>query len=242
MEPIISLRNISVKYQRIFALQNVNLDVYQGDYIGIFGPNGSGKTTLLKVILGLIEPVEGEVKLFGTYNLKKMRTSIGYVPQDIYVKKSFPATVLEVVEMGLYGKVGFLRPLSPEDKKKAEEALHIVHMGHYKNRPIGHLSGGQLQKVMVARALASNPKILLLDEPTSALDFVMVRDLMQLLTELNQKYNITIIAINHHLDLLLPYCSRLLLMSGRIIYDGPPDNREEINSKINLVFESKKPI
>ena len=235
MEPVVRFENVSVKYQNVIALRNVNASIYQGDYIGIFGPNGSGKTTFLKTIIGLIEPDIGRVIVLGSENIKKVRSSVGYVPQNISVKKTFPATVLEVVEMGLFGKIGFMKPLKPEDKKQAEEALHTVHLEAYRNRPIGHLSGGELQKVMVARALASKPKILLLDEPTSALDFMMVKDLMKLLVELNNKLNITIIAINHHLDLLQPYCNRLLLMDGTIIYDGKPDNNE-IDDIIKQIF------
>jgi zinc transport system ATP-binding protein len=235
MEPVVRFENVTVKYQNVIALQNVDVSIYQGDYIGIFGPNGSGKTTFLKTIIGLIEPDIGRVTVLGSENIKKVRTNVGYVPQNISVKKSFPATVLEVVEMGLFGKIGFMKPLRQEDKKQAEEALHTVHLEAYKNRPIGHLSGGELQKVMVARALASKPKILLLDEPTSALDFMMVKDLMNLLVELNNKLNITIIAINHHLDLLQPYCNRLLLMDGTIIYDGKPDNNE-IDDIIKQIF------
>ena len=235
MQPVISFEDVFIKYHNVFALQNVNVDIYQGDYIGIFGPNGSGKTTFLKTIIGLIEPNSGRVKVLGSENIRKVRSNVGYVPQNISVKRTFPATVLEVVEMGLFGKIGFMRPLRTDDKKQAEEAIHMVHLEAYKNRPIGHLSGGELQKVMVARALASKPKILLLDEPTSALDFMMVQDLMKLLIELNNKLNITIIAINHHLDLLQPYCTRLLLMDGTIIYDGKPDN-PEIDNIITQIF------
>jgi zinc transport system ATP-binding protein len=235
MEPIVTFENVFVKYQNVVALRNVNVKIYQGDYIGIFGPNGSGKSTFLKAILGLVKPDNGIIKILGSKNIKKMRSNVGYVPQDISVKKTFPATVLEVVEMGLFGKVGFMKPLKPEDKKQAEEALHMVHMEIYRNRPIGHLSGGELQKVMVARALVSKPNILLLDEPTSALDFMMVKDLMTLLVELNNKLNITIIAINHHLDLLQPFCSRLFLMDGTIIYDGKP-NESSIDKIIKQIF------
>ncbi len=235
MEPVISFENVFVKYQNIIALRNININIYQGDYIGIFGPNGSGKTTFLKTIIGLVKPDNGKITVLGSEDIKKVRTNVGYVPQNISVKKTFPATVLEVVEMGLFGKIGFMKPLKPEDKKQAEEALHMVHLETYKNRPIGHLSGGELQKVMVARAIASKPNILLLDEPTSALDFMMVKDLMKLLVELNNKLNITIIAINHHLDLLQPYCTRLLLMDGTIIYDGKPDNNE-IDDIIKQIF------
>jgi zinc transport system ATP-binding protein len=235
MEPVISFENVTVRYQNIIALSQVSVNIYQGDYIGIFGPNGSGKTTFLKTIIGLIEPNNGTIKVLGSDDIKKIRSNVGYVPQNISVKKTFPATVLEVVEMGLFGKIGFMKPLRPEDKKQAEEALHMVHLEAYKNRPIGHLSGGELQKVMVARALAPKPKILLLDEPTSALDFMMVQDLMNLLVELNNKLNITIIAINHHLDLLQPYCTRLLLMDGTIIYDGKPDDTK-IDDIIKQIF------
>ncbi|MGV9197434.1 MAG: metal ABC transporter ATP-binding protein [Promethearchaeia archaeon] len=235
MEPIIKLKDISVSYQNIFALSDVNLEVYQGEYIGIFGPNGSGKTTLLKTILGLKEPDNGIVELFGSENLKNHRKKIGYVPQNPMAAKTFPASVQKVVEMGLYGKIGFLKPLKEEDHQKAERALHKVHMGDYKNRPIGHLSGGELQKVMVARALVSDPKVVLLDEPTSSLDFVMTRELMELMEELNHKYNITIMVIHHHIDLLLPYCSRLLLINRSIIYDGEPES-EDVHKRIREIF------
>ena len=211
MNPIITLEHVSARYQNNNALNDINLNIYQGEYIGIFGPNGSGKTTLFKTILGLKIPFQGNIKLFNSTNLKKERYKIGYVPQNPSVDKSFPASAFEVVEMGQYGKVGFLKPLTEKHHQYTEKALHDVHMGDFKNRPIGHLSGGELQKVMVARALVSQPKVILLDEPTSSLDFVMTRELMELLKELNERYNITIICIHHHLDLLLPFISRLIL-------------------------------
>lgn len=241
MDPLISLKDVSVRYQNVNALSNIDLDIFGGEYIGIFGPNGSGKTTLLKTILGLVKPATGKVELFGEKNSKKLRSNISYVPQNPSVDKSFPATVVEIVEMGLYGKIGFLKPLKDKDRHQAEEALHNVHMGLYRNRPIGHLSGGELQKVMVARALVSNPKIILLDEPTSSLDFVMTKDLMELLSELHQKYKITIVVIHHHIDLLLPYCSRVLLLNRGIFYDGPPESKI-VNEKINQLFNIPTPI
>ncbi len=235
MNSIISLKNISVNYKKVNALFDINLEIYQGEYIGIFGPNGSGKTTLLKVILGLIKSDTGEVRRFDSNNIKKNQSKIGYVPQNPTINKSFPASVIKVVEMGLYGKVGFLKPLKPIDHEKAEQALHSVHMGQFKNRPIGHLSGGELQKVMVARALVFDPEIILLDEPTSSLDFVMTKNLMELLEELNKNLNITIIAIHHHLDLLIPFCTRLLIMNKTILYNGPPNDSKR-NEIINQVF------
>ncbi|MGQ4875912.1 MAG: metal ABC transporter ATP-binding protein, partial [Promethearchaeia archaeon] len=224
-----------VSYENVMALENINLEIYRGDYVGIFGPNGSGKTTLLKAILGLIKPDKGIIKLFNSDDLKKMRIKIGYVPQNPSVKRNFPASVIEVVEMGLYGKIGFLKPIKKKHRKIAERALHKVHMGAFKNRPIGHLSGGELQKVMVARAIVSNPEILLLDEPTSALDFVMTGELMTLLKELNEKYKLTIIAINHNLNLLKPYCSRLVLMKNRIYFDGNVDD-PKVEENIRKIF------
>jgi len=235
MEPILEIKDLSVSYENVIALENVNLKIYRGDYVGIFGPNGSGKTTLLKAILGLIKPNKGIIKLFNSDDLKKMRIKIGYVPQNPSVKRNFPASVIEVVEMGLYGKIGFLKPLKKEHRKIAERALHKVHMGAFKNRPIGHLSGGELQKVMVARAIVSNPEILLLDEPTSALDFVMTGELMTLLKELNEKYKLTIIAINHNLNLLKPYCSRLVLMKNRVYFDGSV-NDPKVEENIRKIF------
>ncbi|MHA1253549.1 MAG: metal ABC transporter ATP-binding protein [Candidatus Helarchaeota archaeon] len=235
MEPILEIKDLSVSYENVMALENINLEIYRGDYVGIFGPNGSGKTTLLKAILGLIKPDKGIIKLFNSDDLKKMRIKIGYVPQNPSVKRNFPASVIEVVEMGLYGKIGFLKPIKKEHRKIAERALHKVHMGAFKNRPIGHLSGGELQKVMVARAIVSNPEILLLDEPTSALDFVMTGELMTLLKELNEKYKLTIIAINHNLNLLKPYCSRLVLMKNRIYFDGSVDD-PKVEENIRKIF------
>ncbi len=238
--PIISLKKIFVKYQKIIALHDLDLEIYPRDYIGVFGPNGSGKTTLLKTIIGIIKPSIGEVKKFRLNNTNNKQIKIGYVPQNPMVNKTFPASVLEVVEMGLYGNVGFLKPLKPKHHKMAEKALHYVHMGNYKNRPIGHLSGGELQKVMVARALAFEPDVILLDEPTNALDFVMTKNLMEILTELNKNLNITIVCVNHHLDLLVPYCSRLLIMNKTILYDGPPHD-PNINQVINQVFGLANP-
>ncbi len=232
---LIRLENVSVKYNKFFALKNINLEINKGDYLGIIGPNGSGKTTLLKSILGLVKISQGKISIFKSTDISDSRKRIGYVPQNPNSKRYFPATVQEIVEMGLYSNIGFLNPLTKTHRTIAGKALHKVHMGHFKNRPIGHLSGGELQKVMVARAIVSEPEILLLDEPTSSLDFVMTKELLELLKELNEKYNLTIITINHQLNLLIPYCNRILILKKNIVYDGPPES-SKINGIINQIF------
>ncbi|MHA1821013.1 MAG: metal ABC transporter ATP-binding protein [Promethearchaeota archaeon] len=219
---IIELKDISVGFNNLMVLDNINLKVRRGEYIGLIGKNGSGKTTLMKTILGLVKPLKGEVKIFNKEVTAETYEKIGYVPQMHTIKKEFPATVSDIVQMGLYRKVGLFKPLKKKDMEKVQLAIHKVKMESYINRPIGHLSGGEQQKVLIAHALVKEPEILLLDEPTSALDFTMVKDLMELLSELNRKYKITLIVIHHNLEILRPYCSRLIMLKGRIMYDGDP--------------------
>lgn len=221
---IIELENVNVNYGDTPILMNVNLKVEKGDYIGLLGPNGSGKTTLMKTILGLVVPDSGKVTWFGKPISNEQRTNIGYVSQLHLVNREFPARVHEIVEMGRYSLRGFGKRLTGADREAVRFALHKVHMEDFFDRPIGHLSGGEQQKVFVAQALVRNPKVLLLDEPTSALDFVMVKNLLDLLEDLRDNWDITICVIHHNLDLLRPYCSRLVVLNRTIWYDGPPND------------------
>lgn len=233
--PMIELKNVSVVLGRKLVLKDIDLSVNEGDYIGLIGKNGSGKTTLLKVILGIYKPKSGSVLVNQRPVTSDTFREIGYVPQMHPVKREFPATVYDVVQMGLYR---FEANISQDKDEKGDPvmlALHKVKMELFANRPIGHLSGGEQQKVLIAQALVRNPKILLLDEPTSALDFTMVKNLLALLKTLNEKFNITLIVIQHNLDMLIPVCSRLVMIRGIKMYDGPP-KIEKVNEMIPRVF------
>ena len=233
--PIIEVKGVSVELGRKLVLKDIDLNVNEGDYIGLIGKNGSGKTTLLKAILGIYKIKSGSIMVNGTPVTADTYRQIGYVPQMHPIKREFPATVYDVVQMGLYR---FKENYTLEKDAKSDPvmlALHKVKMERFANRPIGHLSGGEQQKVLIAQALVRNPKILLLDEPTSALDFKMVKDLLALLKRVNENFNITLIVIQHNLELLTPFCNRLVMLRGIKVYDGPPQI-EKASEMIERVF------
>ncbi|MCG3217955.1 MAG: metal ABC transporter ATP-binding protein [Candidatus Heimdallarchaeota archaeon] len=239
-KPVICLREIGVAYQSNVALYNLNIDIFKGEFIGICGPNGSGKTTLLKTLLGIIKASTGVINIFGS-NItntdipKAVKLKMGYVPQQNSVDRNFPALVKDVVLMGRYAQIGVGKPFTSVDHEAVEEALKTIDMLEFKNRPIGHLSGGQQQKVMIARALVSNPEILLLDEPTSALDFKMTRKIMELLSSLNKKFDLTILAIHHNFEVIREFSSRVICLNKRILWDGSPED-ENLNEVLNSLF------
>ena len=233
-EYVVDLSNVSVDLGGTRILHDINLKIKQGEYIGLIGKNGSGKTTLMKTILGLIKPAKGTVRLYGEKLSGAGYERVGYVPQMQSIKREFPATVKDVVLMGLYRKRLFSR-IRKEDEERAKLALHKVKMENYIDRPIGHLSGGEQQKVLVAHALVQDPDILLLDEPTSALDFRMAKQFLELLKKINEEYNITLVVIQHNLELLRPSSSRIIMLRGVIMYDGPPTS-EEADALIPQVF------
>lgn len=240
-ELVVCLKDIHVAYGSLVALAGINLDIRRGEIVGICGPNGSGKTSLLKVILGKVKPYKGNISLFNediSNGLsKETKLKIGYVPQAQKIDQHFPATVQDVVMMGRYSKIGIGRHPSQKDKEIVKKALKDVHLAEFTDRPIGHLSGGQQQKVMIARALAQEPEILLLDEPTSALDFKIAEDLMKLIQELHDKQNLTIIMVQHNIKILQDYSDRLVCLNVRMAYDGPPKD-PKITDIIQQVFFS----
>ena len=231
-KPIIEVKDLTITYQNTLALYGVNLEVYPGEIIGICGPNGAGKTSLLKAILGLIKPYKGQIKVYGqpiqtSGNLfKKQHFKIGYVPQLRAIDRNFPALVKDVVMMGRYPKIGLFKRPSKKDWEIVYEALRAIDMYYMRNRPIGHLSGGQQQKVFIARALALEPSILLLDEPTAALDFRMTASIMQLLRKLRDDKNMTIVSIHHDLELLKENSTRIVCLNKSVAWTGPPDDPE----------------
>ena len=215
MEEIISLKDIWVYFDSVVVLQNINLTVREGEFLGIIGPNGGGKTTLLKVILGLIRPAQGEVKVFGK-DPAKARGLIGYVPQYSFFDLSFPISVFDTVLMGRYQ--GILKRYSIEDKKAATDALKAVDMWELKDEPIGQLSGGQRQRVFLARAIARQPKLLLLDEPTTSIDPQIQESFYKMLLELKKK--MTIVMVTHDISAVSVYVDKVACLNRELFYHG----------------------
>ena len=165
MTPILELKNVSAGYDHEVILHQVNLKIYEHDFLGIIGPNGGGKTTLLKVILGLLKPYSGEV----IYPVSRQNL-FGYLPQNSRFDQRFPIDVTEVVLSGLMSEKGLYKSYTRAEKQKAWDLLDQYGMGAYKKAPIGDLSGGQMQRVFLCRAIIASPRILILDEPTTYVD------------------------------------------------------------------------
>ena len=221
---IIEIKNVSFSYNKTLVLKEVNLNIHQGDYLGIIGPNGSGKTTLLKIMLGILKPTKGEVKLFGQTMTKfKDWYKIGYVPQKaINFDLLFPATVYEVVAMGRYGKKGLLKNLNKEDADIIKESLCKVEMLNFKDRQIGDLSSGQQQRVFIARALAAEPEVIFLDEPTVGVDVKTQEQFYALLKKLNLNFGITLIMVSHDLDVVAKEVTELACINQNLTYHKDP--------------------
>ncbi|MHB8840425.1 MAG: metal ABC transporter ATP-binding protein [Candidatus Aquicultor sp.] len=220
--PVIELQDINFSYGNEPVLQGISLSVYRGDYDGIIGPNGGGKTTLLKVILGLIKPTSGRIKLFGQdIDDFKEWPKLGYLPQKMtQADGRFPITVQELVSQGRIAKAGLFRRLSEADVKSIDNALEMSEVSHLKNRLISDLSGGERQRVFIARALASEPEILILDEPATGIDVSSQSRFYRFLKELNAAHGMTILFVSHDIDILSHEASRLICINRRLVCDG----------------------
>ncbi|NLW25612.1 MAG: metal ABC transporter ATP-binding protein [Clostridia bacterium] len=231
MSNAIELKNISVYYGQVCALAHINLTVKEGDYLGIIGPNGGGKSTLLKVILGLIKPSQGTIRIFGRPLTPKGRL-ISYVPQFSKFDLRFPINVRDVVLMGCLGKRnGLLPKYGKEDQELVDCIMKELGIFDLRARQIGQLSGGQLQRVLIARALSAEPKILLLDEPTANLDNKSSNQIYSLLKELNKK--MTIVLVTHDLAHISSSVKSLACLNKTLFYHGEPELNEPI---INNTF------
>jgi len=199
---IIEVRDVSFSYGATEVLKDINLTIHRGDYLAIVGGNGSGKTTLLKIILGLLKPSSGAIKLFGQeIGGFKDWPKVGYVPQKATsFDVNFPATVREVVLMGRYGRRGLFRGMTQEDEQKVAIALKQVEMEEYADRLIGDLSGGQQQRVFIARALAGDPEVVFLDEPTVGVETNIKDEFYHLLRKLNQELHLTVVLVTHDIE------------------------------------------
>lgn len=218
MSKIIDIKNLNVSYGKTEVLRDVNLEVFEGDYIGVVGPNGAGKSTLIKTLLGLVKESEGEISYFID------KSNIGYLPQITNSShKLFPASVEEVISTGLLSKKKFPKFLNKRDKEMVKESMKLLNIEDLSHKKIGDLSGGQEQRVLLARALVSNPKILILDEPTSALDPQIRSEFYELLKELNDKLKVTIILISHDMGTIGKYAGKLAYLDKTLVFSGTFD-------------------
>ncbi len=227
-DTVISIKNAVVSYREDIALRGVSFKVGLGEFVGIVGPNGAGKTTLLTVVNGLGRLISGQARVLG-YNLKPtnghaLRKKVGYVPQVQNLDPRMPMSVREVVMIGRYGRLGLFKKPMQSDWEIVDEMLKLVGMKELKDRPIGHLSGGEQQRVAIARCLAQEPEIFLLDEPTASLDFKAQREILELVKLIHNSRHLTTLFVTHDLSALPTTCSRIVLMKEGLIWgDGSPE-------------------
>lgn len=210
---MIEVKNVSFSYEKEPILKDVSLKISK-EFIGIFGPNGGGKTTFLKLLMGFLKPQQGEIFLFGT-SPKKARGKIGYVPQIARFDRQFPLTVLELVLMGTLSKATSLGTFTKETKEKAKQILERVGLLEKSHSAFGTLSGGQAQRALIARALLSDPELLILDEPTASVDPDAEAQIHRLLLQL--KGSMTILMVTHDLQGIIQQVDRLLCIHREII-------------------------
>ncbi len=217
--PIVEIRNVTFSYGSDTVLRDVSLDVRQNDFLAVIGPNGGGKTTLLKLLLGLLRPNSGTVRVFGE-NPSNSVARMGYVPQDISAGRDFPITVFDVVLMGRLGFPKRFFRVTSTDRDAAREALETMDMWNYRKRRMESLSGGQRRRVFIARALASEPEILYLDEPTANIDAEGQRRVYEILKTLNER--LAILVVSHDLAILLGYAKSVAHVNGALHHHQEP--------------------
>lgn len=221
MENIISLENASVSYRKNEALCNISLHIEKGSFTGIIGPNGGGKTTLLKTVLGFLKPEHGNI------SISVSRDKIGYVPQTASLERDFPISVTEAV-LTAFLKSGLhpFRRFTFDEKQKASKLLELVGLSLKADSAVSRLSGGEFQRMLIARALAAKPQIMLLDEPTANIDPESSEKIFKLLTELNRS-GMTVITVTHDIPAVLKSADRLIYVNKLILFNGSPEEYTE---------------
>jgi zinc transport system ATP-binding protein len=232
MASIVLVKDLFVRRQGHPVLEDLNLELFDGDFLGLIGPNGGGKSTLLKVMLGLIKPDRGDVKIFGLEPVKA-RKLIGYMPQKTIFDPSFPVKAIDVVLMGRFSRKGLFRGYGSEDREAALDALEDVGMREYAEREIGAFSGGEQQRVFVARSLVSEPKLLLLDEPTAGVDAAQQTEFYDLLCRLNRMKGIAIVLVSHDITAISKYVNKIACLNQRLYYHG---SKELTNEDIERAY------
>lgn len=237
---IIEITNLDFAYDGESVLEAVNLSVKEQDFLAIIGPNGGGKTTLLKLMLGLLTPFRGSIRINGK-SPEKAASCIGYVPQNVHMNQSFPISAFDVVLMGAFDPRKRFSRDKAQNRKAALETLDRLEMGNYADKKIGELSGGQRQRVMIARALVSNPELLLLDEPTASIDTKGQAQLYELLAKLNKK--ITILVVSHDLLVISRYVNSVACVNMQLHYhDQAEITGDMLEAMYSCTVEEKCPV
>lgn len=230
MTNAVEVRGVSVYYGKVLALHEINLTIKERDFLAVIGPNGGGKSTLLKVMLGLVKPAAGSIRIFGRspHNVGGL---VGYVPQLSTFNQSFPISAFDVILTGrLLKNSPFFHRFTDEDRNMAAGLMKKLDIYHLRGRQISQLSSGQLQRVLLARALALEPKILLLDEPTASVDTRSKTDIFDLLNTLNEK--MTIVMVTHDTAAISSYVKSLACLNTRLYYHGEPELQADIIKQV----------
>ncbi len=226
MEPLIKIKNLTLGYDKEPVLRDVNLEIFDYDFLGMIGPNGGGKTTLLKAVLGLLKPMKGEIVF--RKDIDKKKKPMGYLPQVKHIDRNFPITVFEVVRSGSMMEDSS-KVSKAEVKEKTEQLLVEMGIEHIRKKAIGELSGGQMQRVFLCRALLSDPEILILDEPDTFVDNRFEGELYEKLKQLNK--HMAIVLVSHDVGTISSYVKTIACVNGELHYH--PDNiitQEQLNS------------
>ncbi len=224
MEPLIEIKNLQVAYDKVPVLQNVNLSVFENDFLGIIGPNGGGKTTLLKAILGLVKPQDGTIKF--AKDMQGRKKPIGYLPQVKHIDRKFPITVFDVVASGQIMKNNKIS--KAEAKNRIDGLLKEMGIIDISKKAIGELSGGQMQRVFLCRALLSNPKLLILDEPDTFVDNRFEGELYEKLKELNKE--MAILLVSHDMGTISSYVKNIACVNNCLHYhEGNSITQEQLD-------------
>jgi ABC-type Mn2+/Zn2+ transport system ATPase subunit len=237
---VIDIENAVVSYREEVALRGVSLSVKPGEFIGIVGPNGAGKTTILTVVNGLGKLRYGNVRVLGQMlngNGHSLRKRVGYVAQVQNIDPRMPVNVREVVMIGRYGVMGLFRRPGKKDWQIVDEMLELVGMTRLASRPIGHLSGGEQQRVAIARCLAQEPEILLLDEPTASLDWRAKIDILELVKLIHETRGLTTLFVTHDLSALPTACDRMVLMKDGLIWSEGPTDSQLTDEKLSVLYD-----
>ncbi len=234
--PKIQLIDVSVGYMSETIIEGLSLEIAEGEFAGIFGPNGAGKTTLLCAVNGLAKIPAGKVLIdgesFNLLNENAIRRKIGYVPQHFEIDPKLPVISEEVILMGRYGKMGYLRFVGHEEKSLMKELASLLEINHLLGKPFGHLSGGEKKRVLIARALMQEPEIMLLDEIFAWLDRDMTGNFTKAISDVHKAKNLTTLIVSHSIETIKNLCSRIIWMEeGRIVFDG---GREDFLKRIRI--------